>query len=190
MALARTLRESVLRHARFAVPAAALAGTGAVASSSSAAAAGGGFFARAFAAASTYLDKDQVTQRVLGVVKNFDKVDPAKVRREALMVWGGRAACFLRRISLRQRSLFLCVAWRSSQHWPPSALSARHADISRRPPRWGVEAASGADGRGIVRETRREAPPSLPQPPTTPPSPSSAPLLGRAVPIGRGSLHT
>jgi hypothetical protein len=78
MALARAVRESVLRHARLAAPTAALAGAAGVAATTSA---GGGFFARAFAAASTYLDKDQVTQRVLGVVKNFDKVDPAKVSR-------------------------------------------------------------------------------------------------------------
>jgi NADH dehydrogenase (ubiquinone) 1 alpha/beta subcomplex 1 len=30
---------------------------------------------------STYLDKNVVTERILNVVKNFDKVDPAKVRR-------------------------------------------------------------------------------------------------------------
>ncbi len=29
---------------------------------------------------STYLDKNVVTDRVLDVVKNFDKVDPSKVR--------------------------------------------------------------------------------------------------------------
>jgi len=94
MALARSLREGVLRHARFGpaaavaaacvAPAALLAGAGA-----GAAAAGpsSGLLARAVRAfaASTYLDKDQVTQRVLGVVKNFDKVDPAKVRGQ-----GGR----------------------------------------------------------------------------------------------------
>lgn len=33
-------------------------------------------------AAGTYLDKDEVTQRVLNIVKNFDKVDPAKVSSE------------------------------------------------------------------------------------------------------------
>ena len=60
MSLARALRDSVLRHARFGVPLAAAAGVG----------------ARGFAA---YLDKGAVAERVLGVVKNFDKVDPAKV---------------------------------------------------------------------------------------------------------------
>ena len=30
-------------------------------------------------AAGTYLDKSQVTDRVLNVVKNFEKVDPSKV---------------------------------------------------------------------------------------------------------------
>lgn len=28
----------------------------------------------------TYLNKDDVTERVLGVVKNFEKTDPSKVR--------------------------------------------------------------------------------------------------------------
>jgi len=32
---------------------------------------------------STYLDKNVVTDRVLNVVKNFDKVDPSKVWNEA-----------------------------------------------------------------------------------------------------------
>ena len=34
-------------------------------------------------AAGTYLDKAQVTERVLSVVKNFAKVDPAKARRRS-----------------------------------------------------------------------------------------------------------
>ena len=36
-------------------------------------------FARSFAAG-TYLDKSEVTDRVVSVVKNFSKVDPAKAR--------------------------------------------------------------------------------------------------------------
>jgi hypothetical protein len=32
-------------------------------------------------ASGTYLDKAQVTDRVMSVVKNFSKVDPAKARR-------------------------------------------------------------------------------------------------------------
>ena len=35
-------------------------------------------FSRSFAEG-TYLNKDDVTERVLSVVKNFDKADPAKV---------------------------------------------------------------------------------------------------------------
>ena len=35
-------------------------------------------FSRSFAEG-TYLSKDNVTERILNVVKNFDKVDPAKV---------------------------------------------------------------------------------------------------------------
>lgn len=37
-----------------------------------------GVFSRSFAEG-TYLNKDDVTERVLSVVKNFDKADPAKV---------------------------------------------------------------------------------------------------------------
>lgn len=37
-------------------------------------------FLRGFAAEGTYLDKDQVTERVLHVVKHFDKVEGSKVR--------------------------------------------------------------------------------------------------------------
>ncbi len=35
-------------------------------------------------ASGTYLDKAQVTDRVMAVVKNFSKVDPAKARRAPL----------------------------------------------------------------------------------------------------------
>ena len=44
---------------------------------------------RGFADAS-YLDKKEVTDRVLGVVKNFEKVDASKVR-EIAGCWGARA---------------------------------------------------------------------------------------------------
>mmetsp|Transcript_13210 Transcript_13210/g.34631 ORF Transcript_13210/g.34631 Transcript_13210/m.34631 type:complete len:113 (-) Transcript_13210:1283-1621(-) len=41
------------------------------------------FRANYAATAGTYLSKDEVTQRVLDVVKNYEKVDPAKVTPEA-----------------------------------------------------------------------------------------------------------
>lgn len=88
MALARGLREAVLRHARFgpvaaslAAPALCVGGASVAVAAAGPSSSSGSLLARAVRAfgASTYLDKDQVTQRVLGVVKNFDKVDPAKV---------------------------------------------------------------------------------------------------------------
>lgn len=39
--------------------------------------------ARAMAEGSTYLPKEQVTERVVNVVKNFQKVDPSQVSPEA-----------------------------------------------------------------------------------------------------------
>lgn len=65
-----SVRTSVLRHAAFAPPAAAAALGGAAAARW-----------RGAAPFSTYLDQGAVTERVLKVVKAFDKVDPAKVRR-------------------------------------------------------------------------------------------------------------
>ena len=38
---------------------------------------------RQFAGASTFLDPSEVTDRIVAVVKNFDKVDPAKVTPES-----------------------------------------------------------------------------------------------------------
>ena len=35
----------------------------------------------------TYLDKNQVTERILNVVKNFDKVDGAKVKPMPTLSW-------------------------------------------------------------------------------------------------------
>ena len=70
MALAgalHTLRSSLL--ARISLPVNRLQVVGAAASLS---------LVRGFAE-SQYLDKDVVTERVLHVVKNFDKVDPSKV---------------------------------------------------------------------------------------------------------------
>ena len=71
------LRLLVLRHARIPVAAQALA-PAAVASQ---------FLPSRFfgEAAGTYLNKDEVTERVLNVVKNFQKVDPNKVRAFASM---------------------------------------------------------------------------------------------------------
>lgn len=39
---------------------------------------------RFFAGGSSYLDKSEVTDRVLHVVKNFDKVDQSKVRDRSI----------------------------------------------------------------------------------------------------------
>lgn len=86
------LRTAILRHVSVGPSAAALSAvaaaavgsiasrTGGVASSSSSSSRG-----YAAAAASTYLDKDAVTSRVLSVVKAFDKVDPSKVKKNARM---------------------------------------------------------------------------------------------------------
>lgn len=41
---------------------------------------------RNFAAASTFLDATEVTDRIVTVVKNFDKVDPAKVTPAAKFI--------------------------------------------------------------------------------------------------------
>mmetsp|Transcript_43385 Transcript_43385/g.52503 ORF Transcript_43385/g.52503 Transcript_43385/m.52503 type:complete len:126 (-) Transcript_43385:391-768(-) len=58
-----TLRSAVLSHVRVPVIAAAQAP-----------------FMRSFAAdAGTYLDKKEVTERIVEVIKNFEKVDPSKV---------------------------------------------------------------------------------------------------------------
>lgn len=40
-------------------------------------------FLRGFAAEGTYLDKGEVTDRILNLVKNFDKVEPSKVTPDA-----------------------------------------------------------------------------------------------------------
>lgn len=40
-------------------------------------------FLRGFAAEGTYLDRGEVTDRILNLVKNFEKVAPAKVTPEA-----------------------------------------------------------------------------------------------------------
>ena len=42
-------------------------------------------FSRGFAEG-TYLSKDDVTERVLNVVKNFDKIDPAKVSSKCVLI--------------------------------------------------------------------------------------------------------
>lgn len=79
------LRTAILRHASVGPSAAALsaamasAAVGIAGRSSGAGVAG---TSRGYAA-STYLDKDAVTSRVLSVVKAFDKVDPGKVRNES-----------------------------------------------------------------------------------------------------------
>jgi len=78
------LRTAILRHASVGPSAAALSAVAAAAVGISNAAAGSAATtsSRGYAAAaSTYLDKDAVTSRVLSVVKAFDKVDPGKVRR-------------------------------------------------------------------------------------------------------------
>ena len=78
------LRTAILRHASVGPSAAALSAVAAAAVGISNAAAGSvaTTSSRGYAAAaSTYLDKDAVTSRVLSVVKAFDKVDPGKVRR-------------------------------------------------------------------------------------------------------------
>ena len=78
------LRTAILRHASVGPSAAALSAVAAAAVGIAGRSGGG---ARSVAgtsrgyAASTYLDKDAVTSRVLSVVKAFDKVDPGKVRK-------------------------------------------------------------------------------------------------------------
>lgn len=78
--LCGTLRRAVLQHMRMA-PAAA---TCPVPTAAAALLMGP---ARSFAeAAGTYLDRNEVTERVLNIVKNFQKVDPSKVRSELSFV--------------------------------------------------------------------------------------------------------
>lgn len=83
MSLLRTLQQGVLASLRVPVgPAAAAASLGALQ------------LVRGFADAS-YLDKNEVTDRVLSVVKNFEKVDAGKVRAfcrcpRVEHCWGGR----------------------------------------------------------------------------------------------------
>jgi hypothetical protein len=71
------LRQAVLRHVRIPLQQ----------TSSNPAAAAVSSFWRGFAGGG-YLDKDEVTQRVLHVTKHFEKIDPAKVRAAA-----GRQIC-------------------------------------------------------------------------------------------------
>lgn len=79
------LRTAILRHASVGPSTAALSAVAAAAvgiAGRSSGAAAGTTGSRGFASsASTYLDKDAVTSRVLSVVKAFDKVDPGKVRK-------------------------------------------------------------------------------------------------------------
>ena len=77
------LRTAILRHASVGPSAAALSAVMAAAVGITGRNGGGSVAgtSRGYAA-STYLDKDAVTSRVLSVVKAFDKVDPGKVRNE------------------------------------------------------------------------------------------------------------
>ena len=80
------LRTAILRHASVGPSAAALSAVAAAAvgiagrNGSGVAGTSRGY------AASTYLDKDAVTSRVLSVVKAFDKVDPGKVRNDEELI--------------------------------------------------------------------------------------------------------
>jgi len=77
------LRTAVLRHVSVGPSAAALSAVAAAAVGSiNAGIASSSSRGYAAAAASTYLDKDAVTSRVLSVVKAFDKVDPSKVKKK------------------------------------------------------------------------------------------------------------
>ena len=80
-----TLRSSLL--ARVSLPASRVQAVGA---------AGALSLLRGFAE-STYLDKHVVTDRVLEVVKNFDKVDPSKVGTPRLLQRSSRVANLLPR---------------------------------------------------------------------------------------------
>ena len=78
------LRTAILRHASVGPSAAALSGVAAAAVGIAGRSGGGASSVAGTSrgyAASTYLDKDAVTSRVLSVVKAFDKVDPGKVRK-------------------------------------------------------------------------------------------------------------
>ena len=81
------LRTAILRHASVGPSTAALSAVAAAAvgiAGRSSGAAAGTTGSRGYASsASTYLDKDAVTSRVLSVVKAFDKVDPGKVTASA-----------------------------------------------------------------------------------------------------------
>ena len=71
------LRQAILKHVRIPVQ-----------QTSNPAAAALSSFWRGFAGGG-YLDKDEVTERVLNVAKHFEKVDPAKVgaQRSARRSW-------------------------------------------------------------------------------------------------------
>jgi len=78
------LRTAILRHASVGPSAAALSAVAAAAVGIAGRSGGGASSVAGTSrgyAASTYLDKDAVTSRVLSVVKAFDKVDPGKVRK-------------------------------------------------------------------------------------------------------------
>jgi NADH dehydrogenase (ubiquinone) 1 alpha/beta subcomplex 1 len=84
-AAAHAVRAAVLRHMRLGVQgqAAAAGGLGALA------------FARGFAGGH-FLDKGEVTERVLNVTKHFEKIQADKVR-------GGASACALSLLASRRR---------------------------------------------------------------------------------------
>ena len=66
-ALSQQLRSAVLRHVRLPVP-------------GSVQALGGGFAVLSVRGFAGSLNQAEVTERILNVVKHFEKVDPAKVR--------------------------------------------------------------------------------------------------------------
>lgn len=58
---------------------------------------------------SSYLDKSDVTSRVLAIVKNFEKVDPAKVRMLDSRWWSYWARCGMERPCMRAlRAAIVC----------------------------------------------------------------------------------
>jgi Fe2+ transport system protein FeoA len=114
------LRQAVLRHVRMPLQQ--------TTSSTNPAAAAVSSFWRGFAGGG-YLDKDEVTQRVLHVTKHFEKIDPAKVRpfvarygvlgrlegRRMRCVRNARQGAFCVRVQQQQIALRCCAACVVSQ---------------------------------------------------------------------------
>ena len=181
------LRRAVLAHIRMPLQ---------QTTSSNPAAAAASSFWRGFAGGG-YLDKDEVTQRVLHVTKHFEKIDPAKARGRGgpgdadLARAGGRSAAPPRRCrraagALRAPVPACQATFAARRHWlPPARAAGRTGQLGRR----NVAAHTLANAWAVPQRPRRRPRGSRPPghaPSNAPPPPSPR---RRRPPPGRPHGH-